>query len=172
MQTLEAIFTRRSIRSFTAESIPDEVLQTIIRAAAAAPSASNAQPWVFITVQNARRLAALRSLAPGIIGVPAAVVIMCLDQRLRRESSDDSFDSITLIDLGAALQNILLTAHDLGFGGCPIGSFHKQGVMAFLNLPEHIEPCLLVALGKPRVIPPAPKKRPIEEIHFHEKYTG
>jgi nitroreductase len=69
-------------------------------------------------------------------------------------------------DIGAALQNILLSAHELGLGGCAIGSFHPQGISSFLKLPEHIEPCLLVALGKPKVIPSEPRKRPLKEIYY------
>jgi nitroreductase len=170
METLENIFSRRSVRSFTEEVLPEETLETIIRAAAAAPTASNAQPWAFLAVRDARRLDALRALSPGIIGRPTAVVVMCLDRRRRQLTSEGVFDEMAWIDIGAALENLLLSAHDMGLGGCPIGSFHKAGVASFLRLPKDLEPVLLVTLGRPRVVPSAPRKRPLEEVYFRETY--
>jgi nitroreductase len=172
MQTLDAISTRRSIRAFTSDPVSDEDMQTIIHAAVAAPTGGNAQMWVFISIQEPKRIAALRTLAPGIIGVPAAVIVMCLNRQRRTASAEGRLAAMPYYDIGAALQNILLSAHELGLGGCAIGSFHPQGISSFLNLPEYVEPCLLVVVGKPRVIPPEPRKRPFKEIYFQEKYDG
>ena len=102
MHTLDTIFTRRSIRAFTDEAMPEETLDTLIRAAAAAPTASNAQPWAFMAVRDPRRVEALRALSPGIIGRPPAVVVMCLDRRRRQLTSEGTFDEMAWIDLGLA----------------------------------------------------------------------
>lgn len=170
MNTLEAIFTRRSVRAFTADPVSDQDLQTIIQAAAAAPSAGNQQMWVFIAVRDPQRLAALRALAPGIIGRPPAVVILCLDQRRRTDKAEGKEANMPYYDIGAALENLLLAAHEIGLGGCAVGSFHTQGLAAFLGLPETIKPCLLVTLGRPKTTPRAPRKRPLQEVFFQEKY--
>lgn len=169
MNTLEAIHTRRSIRAFTTDPVGDEEMDAIIRAAAAAPSGGNAQMWVFIAVRDPKRLLALRSLSPGIIAKPPAVIVLCLDHR-RRTTPEGGLDEMVCFDLGAALQNILLSAHELGLGGCAIGSFNKQGIVTLLNLPPAIEPKLLVTIGRPKFIPPAPPKRPLEEIYFREVF--
>lgn len=79
MDTLEAIFTRRSVRSYTADPIPLDVLQKILAAARASPSDGNAQAWNFIIVQDLKQLAFLMSLAPGIIGNPRTVIMICQD---------------------------------------------------------------------------------------------
>ncbi len=168
MQTLETIFSRRSIRGFTPEPVSDEQMETIIRAGAAAPSGGNAQKRIFLTVRQPQRISALRALAPGIIGLPAAVVILCLDQR---DSRPGEALSVSLhYDIGAALQNILLAAHDAGLGACPVGSFHAKAVAVFLNLPDGVVPCLLVVLGNPIVTLSAPPKRSLDEIYFKEGY--
>lgn len=172
MQTLEAIHSRRSIRAFTADPVSDQELKTIISAGATAPSGDNAQMWVFISIREKRRIAALRTLAPGIIGLPSAVVVMCLDHSRQREKPEGKMGVMPRYDIGTALQNILLAAHDVGLGGCAIGSFHEQAISSFLKLPENVEPCLLVVLGKPKDSPSAPRQRPIEEIHYYEKYEG
>jgi nitroreductase len=172
MQTLEAITTRRSIRAFTSDPVSDADLQTIIQAATAAPNGGNAQMWVFISMREPKRIAALRTLAPGIIGVPAAVIVMCLNKQRQTSSAEGRLAAMPYYDIGASLQNILLSAHELGLGGCAIGSFHPQGISSFLNLPEYIEPCLLVVIGNPKAIPAAPRKRPLNEIYFEEKFDG
>lgn len=171
MNTLDAIHTRRSIRAFTSDPLGDDALNTIIRAGAAAPSGGNAQMWVFIAVRDPKRLMALRSLSPGIIAKPAAVIVLCVDWR-RKTTPEGGLDETVCFDLGAALQNILLAAHELGLGGCAVGSFNKPGIATLLGLPPQVEPKLLVTIGKPKLIPPAPPKRPLEEIFFEETYRG
>jgi len=170
MQTLEAIHTRRAVRAFTADPISEEDLQNIVAAAAAAPSGSNAQTWAFIGIRDPRRIAAMRALSPGIIGVPAAVIVLCLDTRSLPADTSGSLDRLPYYNLGAAMQNILLAAHDLGFGGCPVGSFHPGGLRVFLDLPDAVEPCLLIVVGKPKFQPGAPRKRALTDIYFRERY--
>lgn len=170
METLEAIFARRSIRDFTPEAISEEALQTIIQAAIAAPSGSNAQKRIFISIQNRRRIVALRALAPGIIGIPTAVVVICLDLRASPKEALAAPDPTLQISIGAALQNLLLAAQASGLGACPVASFHTQGLAIFLGLPEGIIPSLLVVVGKPRFIPSAPAKKPLDEVYFQERY--
>ena len=172
MDTFDAIFTRRSIRAFTDTPVCDELLRTLIQAAAAAPSGSNIEKRVFISVREARRIAALRALAPGIIGRPAAVVVICLDRRDKSGQEMKAPDPTQYVNIGAALQNLLLAAHASGLGACPVASFHAQGLAIFLGLPDGIIPCLLVVVGKPRFIPPAPRKRPLDEIYFQESYEA
>lgn len=172
MQTLEAIHTRRSIRAFTNDPLGEDDLQAIIQAAAAAPSGGNAQMWVFVSICEPKRIAALRAFCPGIIGMPAGVIVMCLDLKRRTAKAEGRLDVMPYFDLGAAMQNILLAAHELGLGGCPVGSFHAAALRAFLNLPDSVEPCLLVVLGKPKFTPPAPARRPLDEIYHPEKFEA
>jgi nitroreductase len=169
MNTLDAIHTRRSIRSFTKDPISEEDMRVIVQAAAAAPSGGNTQMWAFISIRDPKRLMAVRALSPGIIAVPTAVIVICLDQR-RRSSPLGGMDEMWGYDLGAAMQNILLAAHELGLGGCAIGSFNSKGLSTLLNLPPEVEPKLLISLGKPKAIPQPPKKRSLEEVYLQERY--
>lgn len=171
MNTIEAIHARRSIRSFTSDPLSDEDLLILIQAAAAAPSGSNAQAWVFIAIRNPKRLLAVQSLSPGIISKPAAVIVLCADHR-QTPHFDQTTNLMIAYDIGAALQNILLAATELGLGGCPVASFNKPGLIRLLKLPEGVEPKLLVTIGKPKFIPEKPPKKPLEEIFFEETYPG
>jgi nitroreductase len=172
VQTLEAIYTRRSVRAFLDECVSDQQMETIIQAAAAAPSGGNAQMRIFISVRNPRRIAAVRALSPGIIGLPPAVIVLCLDRRNQPGLVHRKELAMADYEVGAALQNILLAAQELGLGACAVGSFHTNGLAAFLNLPEGVEPCLLVVLGKPKLVPPAPFKRKLNEIYFREQFEA
>ncbi len=172
MNTLQAIFSRRSIRSFDTEVLSNDTLRTIVEAAAAAPSAGNNQNWFFIVINDHNHIRAMRALSPGIIGNPTAIIVICTDKNKIRNIKEGNIDEMIWIDLGAALQNMLLAAHELGYGGCPIGSFHKKALEAFLNIPENFDIRLLVVLGKPKNIPKAPPKRPLEEIFLEGKFSG
>jgi albonoursin synthase len=168
VETLEAIHTRRSVRAFTRDPLPDELLDRLLRAGAASASGGNVQAWGFVLVRHPARVAALCSLAPGIIGRPAAVIAICLDRERARRLGGDGGEHLMWLDIGLATQNLLLAAHDLGLGACPIGSYHARGVAILLDLPPEVEPVLLLALGYPAVKPSPPGRRPLAEVCFEE----
>ena len=170
METLEAIHTRRSVRAFTRDRLPDELLERLLRAGAASASGGNVQAWGFVLVRNPARLAALRSLAPGIIGQPAAAIAICLDRERAGRLGGDGGEQLMWLDIGLATQNLLLAAHDLGFGACPIGSFHARGVAILIDLPPAVEPVLLLALGYPAVKLSPPGRRALTEVCFEEEW--
>ncbi len=169
METLEAIHSRRSVRAFTEEPIPEKLLRQVLQAAAAAASGGNVQPWGFILVRDPRRLQALRALAPGIIGQPTALVAVCLDVQRAERVGGALGPRLAWIGIGLATQN-LLAAGNLGLGACPIGSFHWQAVALFLDLPSHVRPVLLITLGYPQAKPPSPGRRPLAEVCFTERW--
>lgn len=170
METLEAIHSRRSVRAFTEEPIPEDLLCQVLQAAATAASGGNVQPWGFVLVRDPRRLRALRALSPGIIGQPTALVAICLDLQRAEQLGGALGPRLAWIDIGLATQNVLLAAHDLGLGACPIGSFHRKAVAHYLDLPSHVRPVLLIALGYPQAKPPSPGRRPLAEVCFAEKW--
>jgi nitroreductase len=169
MEVLEALRTRRSVRQWTAEPIPDEQLIELVEAAARAPSGSNNQPWVFVIIREEGRVKRLRAAAPGIAGRAAAVVLICLDRRRANEQQGTPEYDMVLMSLGAAMQNLLLAAHDRGLGACAIGSFHHASLASIVALPSYLELKLLVALGHPAKQPNAPALRPLSEVCYFEE---
>jgi nitroreductase len=170
VETLEAIHTRRSVRAFTPDPVPGESLRRVLEAGTASASGGNLQAWGFILIRQPERVAALRSLAPGIIGRPAAVIAICLDRERALRLGGSASERFMWMDIGLATQTLHLAAHDLGLGACPIGSFHHAGVSAFLGLPPQVEPVLLLALGIPAVQPSSPGRRPLSEVCFDEEW--
>ncbi|MGQ9478343.1 MAG: nitroreductase family protein [Candidatus Bipolaricaulia bacterium] len=69
-----------------------------------------------------------------------------------------------------AAQNMLLMAYVLGLGSCPVASFSEVGVRELLELPDHLCPILLVALGFPDKYPDPPRRKELSQITFWERY--
>ena len=147
MDVLEAIFTRRSIRKFTGDPITDQDLETIIRAAFQAPSAHNLQPWEFIILRdkgNMAKIAEFHTYAKMLLQAGACIIV-CGDMKKQTTTG------FLVEDCSAAIQNILLAAHGMGYGAVWCGLYPipqlTQEVKKACSLPDDIEPIGLVALG-------------------------
>jgi len=151
MDALEAIFTRRSIRKYTDQPIADSVLEQILAAAMAAPSARNEQAWQFVVVRRPETLKALSRVSPyaGMVQNAPAAIVVCGDRQ--RETVADL--GYWTLDCSAATQNMLLAAHALGVGCVWVAVYPREERMAALRqvlpLPGHIVPLCLLPLGYP-----------------------
>ncbi|MHC1781572.1 MAG: nitroreductase family protein [Anaerolineaceae bacterium] len=149
MDVMEAIFTRRSIRRYTTEGISEEQVELLMRAAMAAPSAGNAQPWHFVVIDDHSILEEINSFHPYSEMLPRAAlaVLVCGDEKL--ENHPGHWEQ----DCSAATQNILLAAHGNGLGAVWLGIEPDQDrveqIRLMIGLPSHIHPVSLVALGHP-----------------------
>jgi len=152
MDCYDAILTRRSIRRFTAEPVGEDLLERLLRAAMAAPSARNMQPWELVVVTAADRRRQLAAIIPNGKMLPEAPLALLLCGNLDR-SVDDTRPPYWVVDCAAAAQNVLLAAHSLGLGGVWLGVYPREdrmrGVASVLDLPDTIVPHSLLALGHP-----------------------
>jgi len=156
----EAIRGRRSVRSFQDRPVERELLERLVEAAIWAPSGGNAQTWHFVVVTEPERLRKLRTVSPGLLGEPPAVIAVCQDlSEARRKGGELGASFLAPVDAAMATQNILLAAYDAGLGSCVVASFHKGAVARLLRLPEGVEPVLLVSIGWPERVPPSPGRR-------------
>ena len=151
MDALDAILGRRSIRRYTEEPIAEEAIEQLIRAGMAAPSAHNEQPWHFMVIKDRELLDKIPHIHPyaRMLQQAPAALAGCGD--LKREKNPGL--GYWILDCSAATENILLAAHALGIGACWLGIHprpeRKEALGKLLNLPEHIEPLCLIALGHP-----------------------
>lgn len=173
MEVQEAIRRRRSVRSYTEEPVTREDLLTILEAAIWAPSGGNIQAWVFVAVTDQRTIRDIKAFAPGMFAPPPALVVACADlERARARGGRLGAEVLTVCDLSMACQNMMLVACSLGLGSCVVRSFNQTAVSRLLGLPPGIRPELLVTLGHPARIPPAPRRRPLEEVVHWDKFGG
>ena len=160
MELWEAIKGRRSVRSFTNKPVERELLERLIEAAIWAPSGGNAQTWRFVAVCDLDRIQRIKTVSPGLLGDPTAVIAVCQDltqARARGNVLGETF--LAPVDAAMATQNLLLAAHEEGLGTCVIASFHRGAVSRLLGIPETTEPMLLVSVGWPETAPEAPARR-------------
>jgi len=167
MNVLEAIKTRRSIRQFTDEPIGKESLEKLLDAARWAPTASNQQRWRFVVVTSPTMKQLIKKFAPGIFAMPAAFIVICAE----KEADANPWDEATyLADCAIAAQNIMLAAWEMGIGSCVALSYAKVAVQEILNLPEDVEPLLIVTLGYPAEDPAPPPRLELNQIAFVDEY--
>ena len=149
MDLFEALYTRRSIRSFTDAPVAEADLETLLRAAMAAPSAGNAQPWHFVAVTDRALLDAIPGIHPyaSMCKTAQAAVVVCAELSLEK------YPGYWVLDCAAATQNLLLAARGLGIGSVWCGLYPQQERMTamtdLLKLPEGVTPHALVVLGHP-----------------------
>ena len=151
-KVLETIFNRKSVRSFTGESVSKEQLEELIHAGMAAPSARNVQPWAFISITDRELLNQLGNGLPYakmLYHASAAIVVCGLPER----AGGDSPEGYWVQDCSAATQNILLAAESLGLGAVWTGVHPRDDrirvVREILNIPEKVIPLNVIPIGYP-----------------------
>ncbi len=171
MDALEAIASRRSVRSFTGEKVSMEELEKILNAARLAPSGSNIQGWRFIVITDPRILNLVRIFSPGFLGNASSAIVVCSDLEVYgREGGEVGRNYTRIADCAMAVENMLLAAHALGLGGCVIRSFSRVALKEILEIPEYVEPELIVTLGHPATQPKVPPKLRVEDVAYLNKY--
>jgi nitroreductase len=165
MDTLQSIFTRRSIRRYTDQPVSEELIEQILRAAMAAPSAGNQQPWQFVVLTDRKLLDAIPGYHPyaEMLRQASAAIVVCGDLRLESRSG------YWVQDCSAATQNLLLAAHALGLGAVWLGVYPREDRVAntqcLCGLPAEVIPLAIVALGHPAEQPkPVDRFKP-ERVH-------
>ncbi len=155
---LGVIRSRRVTREFADLPVADDDLRAILEAGRWATSGGNRRIHRFLVVRDPAALTRLRAAAPGILGRPRAVIAVCTDASRAAEALVQlDHDTTTLIDVGTAAMTMMIAAHALALGSCPVTSFSEEAVRAALGLPHDVRPDLLLALGHPLV-----PRRPVE----------
>jgi nitroreductase len=162
MDTMEAITTRRSVREFTDEPVAPEELDRLIEAARWAPSGLNNQPWRFMKVLDRRLNTEISNMTKyrGVVAGAAALIAVFLDHEDMYDRTKD------LLATGAAIQNILLAAHEMGLGACWLGEIlaRHDDVESALEVSDDLELVALVALGRPAPRERSGVRHPVEKI--------
>jgi len=180
MECMQAIRGRRSIRKYGKEPVSEEALRQVLEAVRWAPSGGNIQPWEVIVIRDSATREALRGTLgpanPGSKAIVNAPVLLALCGAVRipdtyRHDVVTKFgDWWFMFHLGIAAQNLCLAAHSLGLGTVMVGFFDHDRARDILRVPEGYEVVLLVPLGVPARVPPAPDRRSIEAFRHDERF--
>ncbi|MGE5603340.1 MAG: nitroreductase family protein [Nitrososphaerales archaeon] len=150
------------VSEYDDQPIEDDVLAAIVRAAAWTPSAANIQPWEIVAVRSEELKACIGGclldshLRPNVGGdarrswvctVPLLLVV-CLDRtRAKTRYGDIGAELFGIQDTGAAVQNMRLVALGLGIKSCLVREFDRDKMAAVLELPSHVRPLIMIAMG-------------------------
>jgi nitroreductase len=185
--------TQRAHRAFTTEAVPDELVERVLEAATYAPSAENTQPWVFIVVRDTTArdqigelnrqawegggrdfsrprlspevFAKVEAGATGGIANAPVLVVVCGDMSRCVQAVLES-------SIWPAVQNLLLAAHALGLGSAltTITTVFGDELRSLLALPDNVRPLGVVPLGWPAKQLGPPRRAPVAEKAFRERY--
>jgi nitroreductase len=162
MDTLDAIRTKRSIRKFLDEPVPEELIQKILDAGRHAQSSKNDQPWTFILVQQKENLKAASECgkyAGHIAGADFAIVLV--------DHNNWSFD------IGQAAAYMQLAAWDLGVSSCLAYFGMQDKLKELLGIPAEASVEIGISFGYSAEGPRKPKKsgrKPLDEILRREHW--
>jgi F420 biosynthesis protein FbiB-like protein len=199
MSLNDVIKKRRSVRKYQPQKISEEAVLEVLVAAGWAPSAHNSQPWRFIILENPSVKRELAEAMADVWVADAEKDGAKVDAKMRQERLDRFANAPALIlacttldglrkfpdqkrqmlerdlaqqSLGAAMQNILLTAHALGLGACWFCApgFCKDTVRKVLGIPEAVEPEAFIIMGYSAEKSSVPPKKPLEEYCFRDMW--
>lgn len=162
---MDSIRNRRSIRKYTSQPVPQDLVSKLLEAAMAAPSAGNEQPWEFVSITDRDVLRAITKVHPYSQMLKEAPLAIVVCGNLEREK----YPGFWVEDCSAATENILLEAEDCGLGGVWLGVYphddRVKGISELLGLPASVIPLSLVAIGYPAEKKPPSDRFDASRIH-------
>ncbi len=162
---LNAIYARRSIREFIQDKpVERNKLETLLKAAMAAPSACNIQPWDFIVIEDKESIREIQDNIDEYAKYdPTVIIVICGNNEFI------PWKGYGIIDCACAMENIMIAAHAMGLGTVCIGGFDQRRVKEQLEIPENIEAVGMLYVGYPGE-EKKPRTKYLEEAVHWGKY--
>lgn len=167
---LTVIHSRKSVRNYTGENVSKELLDKIVRAGMAAPTAVNKQPWAFVIVTDRKTLDTLKAGLPyaKMLDKAGAAIVVCAIPDKAFENSTE----FAVIDSTCASENILLAAEGLGLGAVWTAAYPYKDrmdvVRRALNIPESVIPLNVIPIGVPSGTDKPKDKFKTENLHWEK----
>lgn len=167
---IENIMTRTSIRQFKAQPVEQDKVDILLKAAMAAPTALNLQPWHFIVINDKETIALLSGKQP--TSAPLMIAVCGDTDKTMLPDGNAKLPDFWVEDVSAATENLLLAAHALGLGAVWTGVYPAMDrtaeVANVLNCPQNIVPLAVVRVGYPDESPEPKNKYKEENISYNK----
>lgn len=167
---LDNIATRTSIRDYEARPVEKEKIEKMLRAAMAAPTAMNKQPWHFVVVDQRNVLDALAGANPYakmLKKAPLAIVVCGNTDKMIEGGGRDFW----IQDASAATENLLLAAHAMGLGAVWTGAYPSEerciSISKVLSLSDNLIPLNMIVVGYPAEQPQPKQKFKEENVSYN-----
>jgi nitroreductase len=167
----ESIKERVSTRAYLPDPVEEDKLDRILEAARLAPSGKNGQPWTFIVVTGEETRDRLVPACKNqkFVGEAPVVVAVCGREELAYQKMGGYWNSLP-VDIGIALEHLMLAAEAEGLGTCWIGAFEEEEVREILGVPADVKIVALTPVGYPSGEKVYRKRKPLDEIVMREKW--
>ena len=143
---LDLAQSRYSVRKYSDRPVEKEKLDAILKAAQAAPTACNYQPWRVWVLQSPEALAKVRGLTRYAFDAPVVLLILAnMDESWVGVDGHQSAPT----DAAIVITHMMMEAWDLGIGSCWVRGFNKNKIAAAYELPANLEPVAFLPLGYP-----------------------
>lgn len=183
-KVIELLKTHRSIRKFSPEPVSDEIIASIIEAAAWASTSNFIQAYSVIRVREPRTREQIAELAGPQPWVETSPVFLIFCADLKRAELACEYENthmasgyteqfiIATVDVSLAAQNVMIAAESLGLGGVFIGGIRNnpEKICELLKIPEHVYPVFGMCLGHPGEKPEQKPRMPLDMILKEETY--
>ncbi len=173
METMDCIVSRRSIRKFKDAPVEWYLIGRVLYAGFNAPTAGNLQDYRFMVVTSPELKAGLAQAAINqhwIAQAPTVIVVFSEFTKAKRFYGIRGERLYTIQDSAAAVQNILLAAHDLGLGACWVGAFDEDKICSVLGIPDYARPQALIPIGYPNEEVTMPPKFKLENLVYFNRW--
>ena len=170
MDFISIIKKRRSVRLFQEKEVDQEIIKKIITSATYAPSACNIQGWRFIIINNSTKKQEVVDAGGSVNIIKAPIGILVLyDNRTKNIEYADNVQSAA-----AAIQNMLLTIHDLELGACWICHLpSKKQLRKIFKIPTNFSPIAYITIGYKKNEPiEIPRKYNLDEIIGFNEFSS
>ncbi|MCF7865923.1 nitroreductase family protein [Candidatus Woesearchaeota archaeon] len=173
MDTLNCILARRSVRNYLKKPVEFDKLTLLLKAASRAPSVGNLQDYRFILVtdkENIKGIADHCTEQYWIAQAPVLIVVCADAQRTESYYGLRGQRLYSIQDSAAAIQNILLAAHNMGLGACWVGSFNEDYLLSILNIPDTVRPQAIITIGYADGEPEVREESDLHSLIYFNKY--
>ena len=169
MELMDAIAKRRSIRRYKPDTVPEEEIRYVLEAARLAPSWANTQCWHFVVVTDDQVKAKLAEAGMRFVARAPVVIVGCADPEKPGAKGDMPN---YLVDVGIAMEHLMLAATDRGLGTCWVGGFNEEVARAAIGAPESMRVVAMTPLGYPDEDPAPRSRKLLEEIVSYNHFSG
>ncbi|MFI5421463.1 MAG: nitroreductase family protein [Nitrososphaerales archaeon] len=149
MDLHQALAKRKATREYKRDPVPLEVVEKLCYAASRAPTACNAPYRHVIAIDDPRIIKSIQLVSPSLLANPPLLLVIITDLREAIEKTGPLAERSSYVDSGAAGENILLAATELGLGSQFTMIPSMAGIREILKLPEHYRVDLIIPIGFP-----------------------
>ena len=163
---MKEIFERKSIRRYSKEQVTDDQIKELLKAAMAAPSAANKQPWEFVIIRERDTFEKIMKVHPysSMLSEASAAIVVCSNTK------KELGEGYGILDCSAATENILLMAQSIGLGAVWLGVYPRDERMTdirkILTIPEDVIPLNIISIGYPAEVRKPEDRYREDRLHY------